>query len=896
MPRNDPVDNRSAALLNKPGIMLPKPGVLDSYSFFVVLFLIAGAGAFGCFYTAFQIELYWGQLTFLGIFFVLICAAQFLSERRRWAVPLMTLAIWGFALWRNFDVVLQGFFRTANAMLTAYSGKLNLREPLPLFSVEELPAAEATHVLTVFSLFLAFLFFWLLSWLFIRHKSVLGAFCLTGVFLLAHLAFSILPNRWCFGILLLFWAFLLLAAPSLRQRSQLVENGVAFQSSGDMFFRPASLALLPVLALCMIFLYSVSPPETYERPQFIVDLRRELTEGMNLNTIFRGDTKNGERVEFSSLGDRYFTGKIALQVRHEWQNGIPTILESPTSQKDYLKSFVGSVYTGESWEKLPEWDSELVAELWGDQNPQTLPADLMQTMPGSTDPHYSYFLSVRKLGKDPQSIYSPYGLYSPLGAPNNMEYVDDGFLQSPHLFSGTEEYALSAVAMPTLEHLSYYAPRFSGYFEAFANERYFGDRETLLNTLLTLRNSLSAAQGTTQSPANWDLWQAPDWAKEQLEGDEALQLLSPLEQYNAFVYAKYTQLPDDLRDFLTEYAEESGLPTSVTPEGRASYLQQVQRLLAQQCTYSLSPPALPKGEDFVQYFLTESRTGYCVHFATAATVLLRAAGIPARYAEGYAVPTSLPITASEGNWSSGSWVNVPDYNAHAWVEVYWGGIGWVPVEMTPAGPMVPAAYANATGPSENDHLTDSLTAASSSPTPTPTPAPAESAAPTVSPSPTPGASTAPDNITGIITPSPSPGSASLLGVGLATSDGRMTLPGLLLILLLVSLPFLLIILLRPIRLFFRRKKFRQKDRNKAALCLYSHLLRLYWANTALPGDGVSPPEELEGLALKARFSAHTLTREELKVLTEQVAYLEKKLNRELPKYQRLKCKYLLALF
>ena len=48
-------------------------------------------------------------------------------------------------------------------------------------------------------------------------------------------------------------------------------------------------------------------------------------------------------------------------------------------------------------------------------------------------------------------------------------------------------------------------------------------------------------------------------------------------------------------------------------------------------------------EDFAIWFLTEADTGYCIHFATAAVVLLRAAGIPARYVDGYVVNTQKDV-------------------------------------------------------------------------------------------------------------------------------------------------------------------------------------------------------------------------------------------------------------
>lgn len=79
-------------------------------------------------------------------------------------------------------------------------------------------------------------------------------------------------------------------------------------------------------------------------------------------------------------------------------------------------------------------------------------------------------------------------------------------------------------------------------------------------------------------------------------------------------------------------------------------------------------------EDFALWFLTESDTGYCVHFATAAVVLLRAADIPARYVTGYMVEAQ-----------AGEKTKVTAGNAHAWAEYYVSGLDtWVVLEATPA--------------------------------------------------------------------------------------------------------------------------------------------------------------------------------------------------------------------
>ena len=86
------------------------------------------------------------------------------------------------------------------------------------------------------------------------------------------------------------------------------------------------------------------------------------------------------------------------------------------------------------------------------------------------------------------------------------------------------------------------------------------------------------------------------------------------------------------------------------------------------------------GLDPIEAFLMTSKQGYCVQFASALTLLLREKGIPARYVEGY-VASDL----TRDDTVRGSFVYqqiVRDYNAHAWVEVWFDGIGWVTYEAT----------------------------------------------------------------------------------------------------------------------------------------------------------------------------------------------------------------------
>lgn len=80
----------------------------------------------------------------------------------------------------------------------------------------------------------------------------------------------------------------------------------------------------------------------------------------------------------------------------------------------------------------------------------------------------------------------------------------------------------------------------------------------------------------------------------------------------------------------------------------------------------------------VEDFLQTTRSGYSIHFASAAAAIFRYYGIPARYAEGYAVT----YDDVEGKLS-GSPILLTDANFHAWAEYYLPGAGWIPFEATP---------------------------------------------------------------------------------------------------------------------------------------------------------------------------------------------------------------------
>lgn len=150
-------------------------------------------------------------------------------------------------------------------------------------------------------------------------------------------------------------------------------------------------------------------------------------------------------------------------------------------------------------------------------------------------------------------------------------------------------------------------------------------------------------------------------------------------EYRRFVYDHYLDIPDAVKEGLAALGPIS--PARSLSEKRQR-VEDIRRFLAENYSYTRSPGKTPAGKDFITYFLTESKKGYCTSFASAAVMLLRASGIPARYAAGLTVGADEIKDAplSEGGLHR---LSINDHHAHAWAEVYVDGLGWRPVEMTP---------------------------------------------------------------------------------------------------------------------------------------------------------------------------------------------------------------------
>ena len=158
----------------------------------------------------------------------------------------------------------------------------------------------------------------------------------------------------------------------------------------------------------------------------------------------------------------------------------------------------------------------------------------------------------------------------------------------------------------------------------------------------------------------------------------------------------YLKVPKDNRKAINQFIKDA----NITGDNPEEVVKQIADYYQQNVPYTVRPGATPWNEDFVNYFLTKNKKGYCAHFASAATLILRAKGIPARYCEGYAISFTQVLDNGElisdesydsyfdGYNSLGQTglvsVDASDADAHAWVEVFDKERGWVEVEVTPS--------------------------------------------------------------------------------------------------------------------------------------------------------------------------------------------------------------------
>jgi transglutaminase-like putative cysteine protease len=146
--------------------------------------------------------------------------------------------------------------------------------------------------------------------------------------------------------------------------------------------------------------------------------------------------------------------------------------------------------------------------------------------------------------------------------------------------------------------------------------------------------------------------------------------------YPDWVRERYLQVPENLPARVRDLAQ-SLTSSQPTPYDQA---KAVTNYLRSTIRYTKTVDEPPLGRNLLEWFLFDYQQGYCNYYATAQVILLRAAGVPARLAVGYA--------QGEADVAQPILYTIRLKDAHAWPEVYFPGIGWVQFEPTSSQPLL----------------------------------------------------------------------------------------------------------------------------------------------------------------------------------------------------------------
>lgn len=147
-----------------------------------------------------------------------------------------------------------------------------------------------------------------------------------------------------------------------------------------------------------------------------------------------------------------------------------------------------------------------------------------------------------------------------------------------------------------------------------------------------------------------------------------------LSEYKAYAENTYMYVPEDRIPRTVELCQNSGIRSG----NYSAATNFIKSTLKEMTTYTTTPGNAPAGVDIAEYFLFDSGKGFCQQYATTAALMYRLLGLPSRYVTGYMVTPSDFHQNSDGTYTA----IATDEKAHAWVEVYVDGAGWIPTEVT----------------------------------------------------------------------------------------------------------------------------------------------------------------------------------------------------------------------
>lgn len=390
------------------------------------------------------------------------------------------------------------------------------------------------------------------------------------------------------------------------------------------------LRIMPFLAVYLLLMGCMPAPETPFEWRWVRHIYHQFRETFRVYTQnIKWGSREGFGMAFSGFSEDAEMGRD-LQEDMQAEAVMTVQLLGTTSANVYLTGMVYDTFDGRQWQQTYHGDPEGVFL----DTAETLGA--VRAFDGQYQVNYLHKIKLRICYQDFNTgyVFAPLKTCKIVSGGEGFTYTCEGGSLRPEHYQG----------YGTTYELQYY--QMNGGQEEFYR---------------FLEECPGAASVTLEDApyTDWTIW-------EEMRGFD----IEDVTAHRQEIYENYlgeVKLSEAAADYLTQITE--GAETDVEK------LRAIERELSS-FVYTRTPGNLPKwvtdeGE-FLDYFLLDSRQGYCTYFATAFVLLARAEGIPARYVQGFCVP-------AQGTEETNVYFNM----AHAWPEVYIPEVGWIPFEPTP---------------------------------------------------------------------------------------------------------------------------------------------------------------------------------------------------------------------